>query len=174
MKHKLTVRLIYFLFLILPFACNTDSLQYDFNNQVNYDLNALEFLEDIASQIQHNNSDYFIQCLCDSNKNLILDPLEVPYLNWNYSAADEIYYLTDINFSSSGQYLDSIPKTIKNVNTLNSIIIKNSNIEYIPDEVFELTNLEILDLSHNQLKHIQENIYDLNNSLRIINLYNNK
>ena len=174
MKHKLTVKLIYFLFLILPFACNTDSLQYGFNNQVNYDLNALEFLEDIVSQIQHNNSDYYIQCLCDSNKNLILDPLEVPYLNWNYSAADEIYYLTDIDFSSSGQYLDSIPKTIKNVNTLNSIIIKNSNIEYIPDEVFELTNLEILDLSHNQLKHIQENIYDLNNSLRIINLYNNK
>ena len=102
-------------------------------------------MEDIVTQIEINNPNYFVECYCDTNDNSILDPLELQFLDWEYSNSDEMYFLKGLNLTFGSQFIDSIPSSIQNVQSLINLRIIHSSISTIPMEIFSLQNLEILE-----------------------------
>ena len=106
-----------------------------------YDEFAIDFLDDIVFQIIENNPDYLNECYCDTNNNELLEPYELPYLDWEFSNSENKNYLKGIEFIESGMYLDSIPTSIQYLMTLENITIQNSQISDIPTELFNLYNL---------------------------------
>lgn len=130
-------------------------------------------MEDIVTQIEINNPNYFVECYCDTNNNSILDPLELQFLDWEYSNSDEMYFLKGLSLTFGSQFIDSIPSSIQNVQSLINLRIIHSSISTIPMEIFSLQNLEILDLSQNTLTSLPDFFIELDESIRIINFSEN-
>ena len=86
-----------------------------------YDEVAVEFLNEIVVQVINNNPNFHNECYCDTNNNDILDPLELSYLEWEFSNLNETNYLIGIELIESGNYIDSIPSSIQNINSLKNI-----------------------------------------------------
>lgn len=138
-----------------------------------YDEKAIDFLEDIVQQIESNYPDYYNICYCDSNENEILDPLELHYLDWEFSDSEETYFLKGISFLTNGDYIDSIPKSIQFVNSLENIYIRNSKISEIPLELFNLNNLKLIDFSDNNIEEIPDEFMELDSTLKFVNFSGN-
>ncbi|MBC8198218.1 MAG: hypothetical protein H8E60_10070 [Candidatus Marinimicrobia bacterium] len=153
--------------------CDRNNLGNNNIEPLLYDEIAVEFLNEIVIQINNNNPNFYNECYCDTNNNDILDPLELSYLEWEFSNNNETNYLIGIEFIESGKYIDSIPSSIQNINSLKNITIQNSQITEIPIELFSLANLNAMNLSNNEINFIP-NMFDLlDSNFRIIDFSNN-
>jgi len=154
-------------------SCDRNNLGNNNIEPLLYDEIAVEFLNEIVIQINNNNPNFYNECYCDTNNNDILDPLELSYLEWEFSNSNETNYLIGIEFIESGKYIDSIPSSIQNINSLKNITIQNSQITEIPIELFSLANLNAMNLSNNEINFIP-NMFDLlDSNFRIIDFSNN-
>jgi len=154
-------------------CCDRNNLGNNNVEPLLYDEIAVDFLNEIVIQINNNNPNFYNECYCDTNNNDILDPLELSYLEWEFSNSNDINYLIGIEFIESGEFIDSIPLSIQNINSLKNITIQNSQITEIPIELFSLTNLNAMNFSNNEINFLP-NMFDLlDSSFRIIDFSNN-
>ena len=65
--------------------------------------------------------------------------------------------------SNRSQKLSEIPENIGDLSELESLIIKNGNIESIPDSLFAISSLKHLDLSENKINNLGEKLSKLKN-----------
>lgn len=72
----------------------------------------------------------------------------------------------------SNKNLNSIPSEIFDITDLEILILTQNQIRAIPASISRLKNLKILDISFNQIKYLPENLFQLKN-LESLNLSNN-
>ena len=88
----------------------------------------------------------------------------------NKMTISKIFLLQTMNLYS--KQLQKIPKELSQLTNLQRFYLGNNKIKEIPKELSQLTNLQILDLYNNQIKEIPKELSQLTN-LQSFNLYSN-
>lgn len=92
-----------------------------------------------------------------------IEELKLPYRNLSH-VPESISKLTDLKrLHLGGNFLDSIPDSITNLDQLQELNIRFNQIEYLPKDIGKMKTLKKLDAYKNKLYVLPESIIDLSN-----------